>query len=156
MSEELKSKKTKPKKGHWIPVVAGFLMKDGKVLIGQRPEHNSLAGQWEFPGGKIELGESPEVALTRELNEELGIEAQVGDLKVACTHTYGDVGIVIMFFKVPFWKGEPKTKHHMQLEWVYPQELGDRNIPEANRRILPQLLVALGVECKTSSSSAKK
>ena len=59
------------KKAHWIPVVAGFLKKDGKILVGQRPESHSLAGQWEFPGGKIEPGETPEQALARELEEEL-------------------------------------------------------------------------------------
>lgn len=156
MSVTDKTKKTKPKKGHWIPVVAGFIMKDGKVLVGQRPEHNSLPGQWEFPGGKIELGESPQEALARELSEELGIDATVGELKIACTHCYGDVGILILFYQIPFWKGEPKAKHHMMLEWIHPEELGHRNIPDANRRILDQLHNALGVQWQKSSSSQKK
>lgn len=126
-------------KKNWIPVSAGILKKDGRVLVGQRPENNTLAGLWEFPGGKIELGESPEQALARELNEELGIEAQVGELKMACTHSYGDVGIIILFFEVLFWKGEPKTKHHMNLEWVTPDELRQKNIPDANRKNLDRI-----------------
>ena len=145
-------KKPRSKKNHWIPVVAGFLKKDGKILVGQRPENNSLAGQWEFPGGKIELGESPEQALTRELNEELGIDAEVGELKMACSHTYGDVGILILFFEIKYWKGEPKAKHHMMLEWIYPEELKLRSIPEANRKILDRILHALGGPWQKSSS----
>ena len=139
-------KRPKPKKAHWIPVVAGFLRKDGKILIGQRPENHSLAGQWEFPGGKIEPGETPEEALARELSEELGIEAKIGELKLACTHSYGDVGILILFFEVNFWKGEPKAMHHMMLEWIYPSQLGEKNIPEANRKILDRIYKALDVE----------
>ena len=68
---------TKPRKVHvkknWIPVVAGILKKDQMILVGQRPENHTLAGLWEFPGGKIELGETPEEALARELNEELEV-----------------------------------------------------------------------------------
>lgn len=142
------SRKSKLRKGHWIPVVAGFLRKDHQILVGQRPENHSLAGQWEFPGGKIENGETPEEALARELNEELGIEAEVGDLKLACTHSYGEVGILILFYEIRYWKGEPRAKHHMMLEWIHPEELQTRNIPEANRKILKKIYKALGVECR--------
>jgi 8-oxo-dGTP diphosphatase len=129
-------------KKNWIPVSAGILKKDNRVLLGQRPENHTLAGLWEFPGGKIELGETPEFALARELEEELGIEAEVGELKIACTHSYGDVGIIILFFEVLFWKGEPKTKHHMNLEWVTPKELTKKNIPDANRKNLDRIFKA--------------
>lgn len=135
--------KPKRAKKHWIPVVAGLLKKGSQVLVGQRPDNHSLAGQWEFPGGKIELGESPEAALARELFEEIGIEAQIGELKLAVTHSYEDVGIIILFYDVPYWKGEPKANHHAQIEWVYPQELKNRAIPEANRRILDRLVKVL-------------
>lgn len=131
--------KSKIKK-NWIPVAAGILKKGKQILVGQRPENNSLAGQWEFPGGKIELGESPEEALARELREELGIEAEIGELKLAVTHSYEDVGIIILFYEVSYWKGEPKPRHHHQIEWIYPEELKTRTIPEANRRILDKLL----------------
>jgi 8-oxo-dGTP diphosphatase len=124
----------------WIPVVTGLMMKNGEVLLGQRPKGNSLPGQWEFPGGKIELGESPEQALQRELREELGIEAEIGQLKVANTHSYGDRGVLLLFYEVPFWKGEPKPSHHEQLRWVNPKELLTLEIPDANRRILDVLL----------------
>ncbi|MGE3756528.1 MAG: (deoxy)nucleoside triphosphate pyrophosphohydrolase [Pseudobdellovibrionaceae bacterium] len=135
----------KPKRGHWIPVVAGFLRKEGKLLVGQRPETHSLAGQWEFPGGKIESGEPPEIALQRELREELGIEAEIGDLKIACTHSYGEINILILFYEVRYWKGEPKAQHHLQLDWINPEELNTRAIPEANKKILPRIFKVLGV-----------
>lgn len=155
MTDSPSSKKTRTRRIHWIPVVAGFLRKEGKILVGQRPENNTLAGQWEFPGGKIELGEIPEDALARELREELGIEATVGELKLACTHEYGDIGILILFYEILYWKGEPKAKHHMMLEWIHPEELSHRKIPEANKKILDRIYKALGVEWPRSSSSRK-
>lgn len=127
----------------WIPVVTGLIRKGDKVLVGQRPVGHSLAGQWEFPGGKIERNESPEEALIRELREELGIEAEVGTLKLASTHTFGDTGIIILFYEVNFWKGEPKPVHHMELRWIEPKDLASLSIPDANKRILPKLLATL-------------
>lgn len=115
------------------------------ILVGQRPETHTLGGLWEFPGGKIEMGESPEIALARELREELDIEAEIGDLKIACTHSYGDVGILILFYEVLFWKGEPKPQHHIGLEWVEPSALPTRNIPEANRKNLPRIYKAFNL-----------
>ncbi|MES3037893.1 MAG: (deoxy)nucleoside triphosphate pyrophosphohydrolase [Bdellovibrionota bacterium] len=136
----------KTRKGYWIPVVAGFLKKEDMILVGKRPENHSLAGLWEFPGGKIESGESPEEALARELDEELGIQAEIGDLKLCFTHSYGDVGILILFFEVKYWKGEPKAKIHVELDWINPLDLAKRNIPEANRKLLPRIMQALEVE----------
>lgn len=130
----------KTKRPTWIPVVTGLLKKNGKVLLGKRPEGNSLAGQWEFPGGKIEIGESPEKALIRELNEELGIDADIGQLKLANTHNYGEKGVILLFYEVLFWKGEPKASHHAELKWVDPDQIPEMEIPEANRRILQTIL----------------
>lgn len=127
------------KRPTWIPVVTGLIRKGDKVLVGQRPVGNTLAGNWEFPGGKIEKNESPEQALVRELNEELGIDAEVGALKLASTHTFGETGIIILFYEVLFWKGVPKAVHHMELKWVTAPELKDLSIPDANRRILDRI-----------------
>lgn len=137
-------KKSKARATHWIPVVAGILRKADQVLVGRRPEGHSLGGLWEFPGGKIERGESPELALIRELREELGIEAQIGDLKLSHTHSYGDVNILILFFEVKFWKGEVKANHHVELDWIIPQELLKRPIPEANLKIMNKIFLILG------------
>lgn len=140
-----KTNKTRVKK-NWIPVVAGCLKKGDLILIGQRPATHTLGGLWEFPGGKIELGETPEIALARELQEELGIQAEIGELKIACTHSYGDVGILILFYEVLFWKGEPKAVHHTELEWIYPKDLHLRKIPDANRKNLARIFEALGLK----------
>lgn len=130
----------KTKRPIWIPVAAGILRKGNQVLIGQRPENGTLPGLWEFPGGKIEVGESPESALKRELNEELGIEAEVGVILEASCHNYGDKGILLMFYWVDYWKGEPKSLHHDSLEWVDIDKVRERNIPDSNREILDKLL----------------
>lgn len=136
-------KRPSTKRPVWIPVVTGFIRKGSKVLVGQRPVGHSLAGQWEFPGGKIERNEIPEAALIRELNEELGIEAQVGNLELASTYTYGDTGIVILFYEVLFWKGEIKAVHHMDLRWIEPDELRALQIPDANSKILDRIIAVL-------------
>jgi 8-oxo-dGTP diphosphatase len=141
----LRPPKSRVKK-NWIPVSAGLIKKDNLILVGQRPENHTLAGLWEFPGGKIELGESPEQALARELDEELGIIAEVGELKIACTHSYSDVGIIILFYEILFWKGEPKTKHHINLKWVTPSELPTMKIPDANRKNLDRIYKAFGLK----------
>lgn len=131
------------KRNVWIPVVAGLIRRQGKVLVGQRPEGASLARTWEFPGGKIELGESPEIALARELKEELGIEAEIGPLKFAASHTYGKTGILFLFFEVKYWKGQIKTQQHLDLKWVSPKELGSLELPEANSKFLDKILEVL-------------
>lgn len=129
---------------HWIPVVTALIQREGKILVGQRPKGQSLAGVWEFPGGKIEIGESPEEALRRELQEELGIEAQIGHLALATTHHHGPTGILLLFFHVNYWKGELRSVHHTELKWIKPRGLKNLSLPEANRLVLDRLLSALG------------
>lgn len=143
-------------KAFWIPVVAAIMRRGDELLVGQRPENNSLPGLWEFPGGKIEAGEDPQVALARELNEELGIEAEIGDLKISVTHSFGEVNILILFYEVLYWKGEPRPKHHLQIEWVSAEELTRRNIPEANRKILDLIYEKLGIPWPKSISLPKR
>ncbi len=127
----------------WIPVVTGLIKKNDQVLLGLRPAGHSLAGHWEFPGGKINQGEAPEQALQRELMEEVAIEAEIGKLRLAHTHSYGDRGVLLLFYDVNFWKGEPKTVYHEALRWAHPDELIQLNIPEANRNILTKLIQIL-------------
>jgi 8-oxo-dGTP diphosphatase len=132
------------RRAHWIPVVTALISRDGKLLVGRRPEDRSLPGLWEFPGGKIELGESPESALWRELNEELGIDAEIGGLAMATTHNYGQTGIILLFYHVHFWKGELRSKHHAELKWATPGDLRQWPLPDANRKILDRLLALIG------------
>lgn len=110
--------------------------------MGKRPK-GSLQGQWEFPGGKIELGESPEDALRRELSEELDIDATIGTLRMATSHTYGERGVLILFYDVKYWKGEPKSKHHVELKWVVPTEIKHFEIPDANRKMLDKIVTVI-------------
>lgn len=135
MSNENQSKKTL-----WLGVVTGLIRKGNQVLVGLRPEGHSLAGQWEFPGGKIERHEIPEAALRRELNEELSIDADIGPIRLSHTHTYRDAGIIMLFYDVLFWKGEPKSVHHTEIRWVTTQQLKALTIPEANRKIIDRLV----------------
>lgn len=130
----------KSKRPIWIPVSAGILRKGNQVLLGKRPADGTLPGLWEFPGGKIEVAETPEQALKRELVEELGIEASIGSLLDASSHHYGEKGILLLFYWVDYWKGEPKALHHEQLEWVDIDQVTSRNIPDSNREILNKIL----------------
>lgn len=127
----------------WVPVVTGLILKDSNVLVGCRPEDKNLSGKWEFPGGKIELNESPEEALKRELREELGIDAKIERLKLVGTHTYGETGIIILFYEVRYWQGEPKAHYHTHLKWTSLEDLKKLPLPEANQKLLPQIIEAL-------------
>ena len=136
-------KRDKSNRPTWLPVVAGIIRRENLVLLGRRPEGGSLAGLWEFPGGKIEMGESPERALERELQEELGIEAQIGSLKFATCHNYGDVGVLLLFYEIKFWNGQPQTQHHSDLKWFTADELKTAALPEANRNVLDRIITLL-------------
>ena len=127
----------------WIPVVTAIIRRNDEFLLGLRPEGQSLAGAWEFPGGKINPGELPHDALKRELMEELGIDAEVGQLRMAHTHMYGDKGVLLLFFDVHFWKGEPKPIYHDDLRWSTVADLEKLNIPEANKKILSKIVSVL-------------
>lgn len=91
----------------------------------------------------MELGESPEEALARELKEELGIEAEIGPLKYAASHTYGKTGILFLFFEVKYWKGQIKTQQHLDLKWVTTKELSQLELPEANAKFIDKIVAVL-------------
>ncbi|RIX36090.1 (deoxy)nucleoside triphosphate pyrophosphohydrolase [Corynebacterium falsenii] len=106
-----------------INVVGAVLLRDGTILAAQRGTDMSLSGLWEFPGGKIEKGETPEEALARELEEELHITAQIGDKIETTEHEY-DFGIVILTtFYASLDSGEPELTEHAQVRWCTPEEL---------------------------------
>ena len=128
----------------WLPVVVGFLRKDHRVLLGQRPEGDSLAGCWEFPGGKIKEGEPPPVALARELQEELGVDVlQVGSLRMAITHSIHLVNVLILFYDILSWSGKPQPIYHEALQWADTGELHQLKIPEANKIHLDEIIKSL-------------
>ncbi|MDA9990540.1 8-oxo-dGTP diphosphatase MutT [Paracoccaceae bacterium] len=112
--------------------------KDGRVLIAQRPEGKSMAGLWEFPGGKIEPNETPEAALVRELNEELGIETWDSCLAplTFASHSYDDFHLVMPLFVCRKWTGIVQPKEGQTLKWVDAKALKDYPMPAADIPII--------------------
>lgn len=108
--------------------------RDGRVLIAQRPEGKSMAGLWEFPGGKIEGGETPEQALIRELYEELGIKTWSSCLAplTFASHRYNDFHLLMPLFVCRKWDGIPRSKEGQNLKWVYVNNLKDFPMPAAD------------------------
>lgn len=114
---------------------------DGRVLISQRPPGKSLAGLWEFPGGKIESGERPETALIRELKEELAIDVAESCLAplTFASHAYEDFHLLMPLYVCRRWKGEAKAQEGQVLKWVRPQALRDHPMPPADMPLIPHL-----------------
>ncbi|KIC18267.1 MULTISPECIES: 8-oxo-dGTP diphosphatase MutT [unclassified Leisingera] len=114
---------------------------DGRVLLAQRPEGKSMAGLWEFPGGKIEPGETPEAALIRELHEELGIDTWASCLAplTFASHSYADFHLLMPLFACRKWEGIPQAKEGQTLKWVRPQDLRDFAMPPADIPLIPIL-----------------
>lgn len=106
-----------------INVVGAVIVRDGRIFAAKRGPGRSMAGLWEFPGGKIEPGESPEQALARELNEELGIEVEVGGFITTSKHETGSVVITLSTFLCGIQSGEPKITEHEEVRWVTSGEL---------------------------------
>ncbi|WP_432634622.1 (deoxy)nucleoside triphosphate pyrophosphohydrolase [Albidovulum sp.] len=114
---------------------------DGRVLLAQRPEGKSLAGLWEFPGGKVEPGESPEAALIRELHEELGIDTWKSCLAPLsfASHAYEDFHLLMPVFACRKWQGVPHAKEGQKLAWVRARDLRDYPMPPADLPLIPIL-----------------
>ena len=115
---------------------------DGRVLLAQRPEGKSMAGLWEFPGGKVEAGETPEVALIRELQEELGIDTWQSCLAplTFASHTYDDFHLLMPLFACRKWDGVPQSKENQALKWVAKQDLRSFPMPAADVPLIPILM----------------
>jgi 8-oxo-dGTP diphosphatase len=125
-----------------ITVVAAALIDaDGRVLLAQRPAHKSLGGLWEFPGGKIHPGETPEAALVRELKEELGIDVPLHCLAplTFASHTYETFHLLMPLYACRNWAGEPQALEGQRLAWVLPDRLRDYPMPPADEPLIPIL-----------------
>ncbi|WP_260582254.1 (deoxy)nucleoside triphosphate pyrophosphohydrolase [Sphingopyxis sp. PET50] len=126
-------------------VAAALVDRDGRVLVQQRPEGTSMAGLWEFPGGKIEPGETPEAALIRELAEELGIVVDHACLAPACfaSEPLGDRHLLLLVYALRKWRGVPEARHATALRWVRPVELYGLDMPPADRPLIGLLQALL-------------
>lgn len=117
-----------------IQVVAAILESDGRVLIGRRLPSQSHPLQWEFPGGKVEPGETPQRALARELEEELGIRGAAGSEITRYPYTYaGRDPIELIFFRVTFYEGEPRNLVFHEMRWESAAEFGTYDFVEGDR-----------------------
>ena len=124
-----------------LVVAVALVDADGRVLIAQRPEGKSMAGLWEFPGGKIETNERPEDALIRELQEELGIAVKQACLApfTFASHTYGAFHLLMPLYVCRRWEGTPQPHHHAALKWVRPKDMKDYPMPAADLPLIPML-----------------
>jgi len=114
---------------------------DGRVLLAERPEGKSMAGLWEFPGGKVEPGETPEAALIRELHEELGIDTWQSCLAplTFASHSYADFHLLMPLFACRKWQGIVTAQEGQRLAWVRPARLRDYPMPPADLPLIPIL-----------------
>ena len=129
-----------------LVVACALIDADNRVLVTQRPEGKSLAGLWEFPGGKLEVGERPEAALIRELKEELGI-----DVKEAClapltfaSHGYEGFHLLMPLYVCRRWEGMPVPQEMQAMKWVRPGKLRELAMPPADEPLIPPLIDLLG------------
>lgn len=121
-------------------VVAALIVQDGKLLICQRTRHQTMPLKWEFPGGKIEEGEQPRDALRRELDEELGITATIGDELARIQHEYPNGGVVeLRFFIVREYRGELENRIFKDIRWADPKDLPIYDFLEADLSLVKDL-----------------
>ena len=125
-----------------LVVACALVDSDGRVLIAQRPEGKSLAGLWEFPGGKMESGETPEETLVRELREELGIETKPACLAplTFASHSYDGFHLLMPLYVCRRFEGIPQPLEAQALKWVKPNKLRDYPMPPADAPLIPFLI----------------
>lgn len=124
-----------------LVAAAALVDPDGRVLICQRPEGKPLAGLWEFPGGKVEPGETPEQCLIRELDEELGVQVTRACLApfVFASHGYEAFHLLMPLYLIRRWEGQVTAREHKALAWVKPSKLGDYPMPPADAPLVAWL-----------------
>jgi 8-oxo-dGTP diphosphatase len=122
-----------------VRVTAGIIEGGGKVLIGRRKPGKHMGGKWEFPGGKIEPGETPEQSLARELSEELGVSAKVGAFLCRAFFEGDGVSLELLVYRVDGVEGTPALREHEELRWVRPEELRSYDLADSDRAVVAEL-----------------
>jgi 8-oxo-dGTP diphosphatase len=141
--------KPRPQTAPGLPLLlvaaAALIDKDGRVLVAQRPEGKPMAGLWEFPGGKVKEGETPEFALCREIEEELGIEVRECCFTpiAFASHSYKDFHLVMPLYVCRMWKGAPVPREGQAVKWMKINELYNLPMPDADVPLISQLLERL-------------
>lgn len=125
--------------GHKRQVTAAVIEKDGRILIAQRRKGSALGGKWEFPGGKIEPGETAEACLKRELREEFEIEAEIGKFIIESRFRYCLVPIELLAYRVKHISGDFKVNEHEEIRWVLPSDLSSYDFMPADEPIVKLL-----------------
>lgn len=125
-----------------LVVACALIDPDGRVLITQRPQGKSMAGLWEFPGGKVEAGETPEAAIIRELDEELGIVTQADCLAplTFASHGYDDFHLMMPLYVCRRFQGMARSREGQAMKWVRPRQLRDFPMPPADAPLIPFLI----------------
>ena len=118
---------------------------DGRVLVAQRPPGKAMAGLWEFPGGKLHVGETPERCLVRELREELGIDTEASCLAplTFASHGYADFHLLMPLYVCRVWRGTPEAREAQALKWVRPPKLRELAMPDADAPLIAPLVELL-------------
>ena len=130
-----------------VLVVAVVLVDpDGRVLIAKRPEGKAMAGLWEFPGGKVDPGETPEAALIRELKEELGVDTAESCLAplTFASHAYDDFHLLMPLYVCRRWKGIVTPQEGQEVTWVRPMRLSDYQMPPADKPLIAMIRDIIG------------
>lgn len=124
-----------------LVVAVALVDRDGRVLLAERPEGKNLAGMWEFPGGKVAPGETPEAALIRELQEELGIDTEASCLApfTFASHTYEAFHLLMPLYICRVWQGNPQGLEGQRLAWATPQEMLKYPMPPADKPLVAML-----------------
>ncbi|MDP3790513.1 MAG: (deoxy)nucleoside triphosphate pyrophosphohydrolase [Candidatus Omnitrophota bacterium] len=135
--------------GHKRQVAAAVIEKNSKILIAKRRSGDTLGGKWEFPGGKIEPGETPEECLTRELKEEFDVETEVEGFLLSTTFRYFLIPIELLAYKVKHISGEFKANEHDEIMWVSPNEFDSYDLVNADKPIAKVILEAKNTGYKT-------
>lgn len=125
-----------------LVAAVALVRSDGRLLLAQRPKGKAMAGLWEFPGGKVEAGESPQGALSRELAEELGIVVSEADMSAFsfASHAYENFHLLMPVFLVRTWEGEVEALEGQQLAWVSAAEIRSYPAPEADLPLFEQFI----------------
>lgn len=125
-----------------IDIVCGGVLRDDRLLVCRRAAHKALGGYWEFPGGKIEEGETPQLSLEREIEKEQGMKAHVGDHLTTCIHRYDGYCVRLIAYRCRFISANFSMTAHDRYEWVLPWEIGDFDLAPADIPVAQMLGVS--------------